>query len=304
MDVHPGEIIQIDTMLAGIPGMTGVHLIRADAPALVDTGAQTSADTVLRAVEEAGIGRQDLAWIVLTHVHLDHCGAVGDLAQAFPAATVVVHPRGAPHLVDPERLVAGTYALFGRLAAGMGGLTAVPEERIVIAEDGHVVPLGSGRSLRAVWAPGHARHHMALFDEAEGVIFAGDAVGVQMGGGAMYPSIPPPEYDVDAAVTSLDVLESLEASRLYVSHFGGAPDPAEAIDLGRRAQSAIGQAARGAHAESPGDAEALRHAVERAWPSNAALATPEALLRWHSFGWYDNNFVGLEGMVAREARAA
>ena len=304
MDAHPGDITQIDTMLAGIPGMTGVHLIRSEQPTLVDTGAQTSAATVRDALAECGVGPDDLAWIVLTHIHLDHCGAVGDLARAFPAATVVVHPRGVPHLADPDRLVAGTHALFGRLSAAMGGLAPVPEERIVAAEDGHVVPLGGGRSLRAVWAPGHARHHMALLDEGEGILFAGDAVGVQMGGGEMYPTIPPPEYDVDAALASLDVLEGLGATRLYVSHYGDVAEPDEALDLGRRAQAAVGRAARRAHAGAPGDLDALRGAVEEAWPSDAALATPDALLRWHSFGWYDNNLLGLQGLVEREARHA
>jgi glyoxylase-like metal-dependent hydrolase (beta-lactamase superfamily II) len=304
MDAHPGEIIEIDTMLAGIPGMTGVHLIPGDQPTLVDTGAQTSAGTVGDALAVAGIGPHDLAWIVLTHVHLDHCGAVGDLAARFPSAIVVVHPRGAPHLISPDRLVAGTHALFGRLAAGMGGLMGVREERIIAADDGHVVPLGRGGSLRAVWAPGHARHHMAWLEESSGVVFAGDAVGVQMGGGEMYPSIPPPEYDMDAALASLDVLEGLGASRLYLSHYGAVTDPGDAIDLGRRAQAALGSAARRAHAASPGDTGALRDAVEEAWPSDAALATPEALLRWHSFGWLDNNLLGLQGMAEREARSA
>ena len=100
--------------------------------------------------------------------------------------------------------MAGTHALFGRLSPAIGGLAPVAAERSVEADDGHMVELGGGRALRAVWAPGHARHHMALLDEAEGIVFAGDAVGVQMGGGEMYPSIPPPEYDIDAALEVAD----------------------------------------------------------------------------------------------------
>lgn len=304
MDLHPGDVVQIDTLLAGIPGMTGVHLIRAEKPALVDCGTQTSAATVAQAVLDAGIGRGDLAWIVLTHVHLDHCGAVGDLVREFPGATVVVHPRGARHLAEPARLVAGTHALFGRLSPAIGGLEPVAPARIVEAEDGHVVDLGAGRALRAVWAPGHARHHMALLEEGEGIVFAGDAVGVQMGGGEMYPSIPPPEYDIDAALDSLDRLESLGATRLYVSHYGPAADPGEAIDLGRRAQAAMAEAARASHASAPGDADAMRDAVNSAWPPDAALATPEALARWTAFNWLDNNLMGLQGMAEREEHAA
>jgi glyoxylase-like metal-dependent hydrolase (beta-lactamase superfamily II) len=304
VDLHPGDIVQIDTMLAGIPGMTGVHLIRGEQPALIDCGTQTSAAVVRDALADSGIGPDDLAWIVLTHVHLDHCGAAGDLARAFPRATVVVHPRGARHLVEPGRLVAGTHALFGTLSPAIGGLAPIPAERVLEAGDGHRVPLGAGRSLRAVWAPGHARHHMALLEEGEGILFAGDAVGVQMGGGEMYPSIPPPEYDVDAAVATLDALDALDATRVYVSHFGATADPGEAIDLGRRAQRAMGTAARGAHKAAPGDMDALRIAVEDAWPSAPALRTPDALVRWTAFNWLSNNLLGLQGMAEREARDA
>ena len=304
MDVHPGDITQIDTLLGGIPGMTCVQLVQGESPALIDCGAQTSAVTVRDALHAMGIGADDLAWLVLTHVHLDHCGAVGDLAEAFPNATVVVHPRGARHLVEPDRLVQGTAALFGNLAPVMGGLLAVPEGRIVIAEDGHEVALGGGRVLRAVHAPGHARHHMALLDEGEGVLFSGDAIGVQMGGGDLYPSLPPPEYDVDAALETLDALEALGATRAYVSHAGPTADPGEAFDQGRRAQSAMGQAARESWRTAPGDVEALWQAVEQAWPSDGAIATPEARIRWTAFNWLDNNALGLAGMAEREARTA
>lgn len=304
MDPHPGDVIQIDALLAGIPGMVGVHLIPGGAPALIDCGARTCARTVARALGDAGVGRDDLAWLVLTHVHLDHCGAAGDLAREFPSAQVVVHPRGARHLVDPSRLVAGTHALFDRLSPAIGGMEPIPADRIVEAVDGQRIDLGGGRALRAVWAPGHARHHMALLDEGQGILFAGDAVGVQMGGGEMYPTIPPPEYDVDAALATLDVLEALGATRMYVSHFGPVADPGESIDVGRRAQAAMGQAAREAHAWAPGDLHALGRAVHEAWPADAALATPDALARWMAFNWLDNNLLGLQGMVEREARGA
>lgn len=300
MDVHPGDIIQIDTLLAGIPGMTSVQLVRGEQPALIDCGTQTSAETVRLGLLEAGLGPEDLAWLVLTHIHLDHCGAVGDLAAAFPNATVLVHPRGVRHLIDPNRLVAATADIYGRLAPAIGGLVPVPEERIVAAEDGHTIPLGGGRALRAVWAPGHARHHMALLDEGEGILFSGDAVGLLLGGGDLYPSIPPPEYDVDAAIDSIDRLEAIQPTALYVSHSGPAPHPGEAFDQGRRAQSAMGEAARESWRSAPGDAAALWDAVEAAWPSEGAMSTPEARVRWTSFNWLDNNVLGLAGMAQRE----
>lgn len=304
MDVHPGDIIQIDTLLGGVSGMTGVHLIPGDQPALIDCGTQTSTETVRAAVANAGIAPDELAWLVLTHVHLDHCGAVGDLARVFPKASIVVHPRGVRHLVDPARLVHGTHVIYGRLAATIGGLTPVDEHRIIAADDGHGIPIGPGRTLRVVWAPGHARHHMALLDESRGVLFAGDAVGATMGGGAIYPSLPPPEFDVVAAVDTLDTFDQISPTVIYLSHFGDAGDPGAAIDLGRRAQSAMGEAARQSHARAPGDRGALRSAVDAAWPPDSALATPEARIRWLAFGWYDNNMDGLMVMAEREAKVA
>ncbi len=303
MDVHPGDILQIDTLLAGIPGMTSVQLVRGESPALIDCGAQTTMDVVRRELADAGLGPDDLAWLVLTHIHLDHCGAVGDLSAAFPSATVVVHPRGARHLVEPDRLVQATADVFGRLAPVVGGLAAVDADRIVVAEDGHVIPIGPDRSLRVVWAPGHARHHMALLDERDGILFAGDAIGLQLGGGDLYPSIPPPEYDLDAALTSLDVLEALAPERVYVSHSGPVADAGEAFDQARRSQTALGEAARASWAVAPGDDQALGRAIEAAWPSAGALSTPESIARWTALNWLDNNVPGLVAMVQREAGA-
>lgn len=302
MDGMASDIIQIDTLLGGVPGVTGVHLVPGDQPALVDCGTRTSAETVRRGVEQAGISPDDLAWLVLTHIHLDHCGAVGDLARAFPRSTVVVHPRGVRHLVDPTRLVDATAAIYGPLADVIGGLDAVPEHRIVAAEDGHLVPISPGRSLRAIWAPGHARHQMALLDQANGVLFAADAVGVMMGGGALHPSVPPPEYDLTAALDTLTRLADLDPQTLYVSHFGAVADPQEAIGEGARAQRAMGEAARDAWGRAPGDREELARAVAVAWPTDRALSTPEARTRWLAFGWLDTNIDGLASMVAREAR--
>ncbi len=304
MDAHPGDILQIDTLLAGVPGMTSVQLVLGESPALIDCGAQTTVDVVRRELADAGLGPDDLAWLVLTHIHLDHCGAVGDLSAAFPRATVVVHPRGARHLVEPDRLVQATADVFGRLAPVVGGLAAVDADRIVVAEDGHVIPIGPDRSLRAVWAPGHARHHMALLDERDGILFAGDAIGLQLGGGDLYPSIPPPEYDLDAALGSLDVLEALVPERVYVSHSGPVADVGAAFDEARQAQSAIGEAARASWVAAPGDERALWRAVEQAWPSAGALRTPESIVRWTAVNWLDNNVAGLVAMVKREAGAA
>ncbi len=188
-----GGIGMIDTLLGGIEGVTAAYLVPGERPALVETGARTSAPALRAGLARAGVGPDDLAWIVLTHIHLDHCGGTGIVAAAFPRATVVVHRRGARHLAEPGRLVAASAEVYGRRWALYGGLDRTPADRIVAAEDGHRVPVSPGRDLVLLETTGHARHHMAVHDEATGTVFAGDAAGARLGAGGLYPSLPPPD---------------------------------------------------------------------------------------------------------------
>jgi glyoxylase-like metal-dependent hydrolase (beta-lactamase superfamily II) len=136
------------------------------------------AGAIADGVAGAGLDPADLAWIVVTHIHLDHAGGVGDLVRTFPNATVVVHPAGARHLVDPARLLASSARVYGPLMETVyGGLTPVEASRIKAAEDGEVIDLG-GRRLELLHAPGHAKHHLAVFEPDQGTLFAGDGVGV------------------------------------------------------------------------------------------------------------------------------
>ena len=293
MAAHAGGIAEIDTLLGGDEGVMAAYLVPGDAPALVETGARTSVPAVMEALAGTGLAADDLAWIVLTHVHLDHCGGAGDLARAFPRARVVVHPRGARHLVAPERLVEATRAVFGDLDL-LGDLVAVPEERIDVAEDGMRIRLGPGRALVAMHAPGHARHHMALLDEATGVVMAGDALGVRFPGAGLYPAVPPPEFDLDAAVATLERLRGLRATALLLGHFGDAGEPDAAIDGARRLQTLAAHAADRAWRRF-GTVEAVDHAVRALVPPAAHVGAADALARWERLRWIENNAVGLAG---------
>ncbi len=160
-EVAPG-IHLIDTLLGGRPGVMSAYLVTGDRPALVDPGARTCAPVVREALAAAGLGPSDLAWIVPTHVHLDHCGATGILAAAFPDATVVVGRRGARHLAEPGRLLAGSAPVYGSRWSIYGGLDPTPPERIQAAEHGHRIEVGPGRSSRdrrdaRPRAPSHVR---------------------------------------------------------------------------------------------------------------------------------------------------
>lgn len=225
--------LQIDTLLGGWERVTAGWLVPGDAPVLVETGSQSSVPVVLAALAALGLGADDLAGIVVTHIHLDHAGGVGDLARAFPRATVYVHPVGARHLVDPSRLVASAARVYGdALDSLYGRLDPTPVERIRVLEDGEMITVGPGRSLVAVHSPGHASHHLALHDTSTGVLFAGDAAGVRLPDvGVLRPATPPPDFDLDLAVQSLRRFAERRPAKLALAHFGVLDgDPAEVLD--------------------------------------------------------------------------
>lgn len=297
------DIEMIDTRLGGYDGMTAAYLIRSGGPTLIETGSQTSAQTVIDALTERGIGPDDLRQIVLTHIHLDHCGGVGDVARAFPAARVVVHRRGARHLAEPDRLLESSFAVYGDLKDLYGGLTPVPAERIAAVEEGDRIDLGAGRHLDVLDAPGHARHQMALIDSDDGVVFTGDSLGVRFQGSELYPTIPPPDFDIDRGLDTLRRIDAVGATRLLLPHFGPIDDPATQIALAAERQRALADAALTGWAE--GGAAGVAAAVDRMLPLEAVVTDDAGLGRWRAVLWADNNPPGLvEWMRLRERAAA
>jgi glyoxylase-like metal-dependent hydrolase (beta-lactamase superfamily II) len=209
----------IDTEMHGEPGLTGTFLLRGEKTALVETGPKSSVDRVLAGLEHVGL--ESLDHIVVTHIHLDHAGAAGTLAKHYPAATVVVHPAGAPHLIDPTKLWLSAGRIYGEdMERLWGGIDAVEPERIQVIADGETLDLG-GRSLRAIETPGHARHHHAFYDDETGIVFAGDALGVRLADvGSFRPATPPPEFDLEEAIRSIDRIKQAQATELWLTHFG------------------------------------------------------------------------------------
>ncbi|HEV8373752.1 MAG TPA: MBL fold metallo-hydrolase, partial [Actinomycetota bacterium] len=230
LDALPGGITGIDTHMGGVSEITAGFLLGGERPALVETGPAKVADAVAREVTAAGLDPADLAWIVVTHIHLDHAGGVGDLVRRFPNATVVVHPAGARHLVDPERLLASSARVYGRLMDTVyGGLTPVEADRVRAAGDGETLDLG-GRRLELLHAPGHAKHHLAVFEPDLGALFAGDGGGVLLPStGVLRPATPPPDFDRDLAVASLHRFAERDPAHLVLTHFGPITPPAERL---------------------------------------------------------------------------
>src|SRR5919201_2278432 len=231
LDALPDGISGIDTWMGGSSEITAGFLVAGERPALIETGPSRAAAAVADGVARAGLAPGDLAWIVVTHVHLDHAGGVGDLVRTFPNATVVVHPAGARHLVDPERLLASSARVYGPLMDTVyGGLTPVEAGRVKAADDGEVLDLG-GRRQALLHAPGHAKHHLAVFEPDLGALFAGDGVGVLLpSGGVLRPATPPPDFDRDLAVGSLHRFAERRPAHLVLTHFGPLEPPAERPD--------------------------------------------------------------------------
>lgn len=228
--IAPG-INQIDTLLGGMDLMTACFLVDGPQPALVETGSQSSVAAVLDALSAAGLGPTDLRWIIVTHIHLDHAGGVGDLAEAFPNTTVVVHERGARHLLDPSRLIDSASRVYGPLLDNLyGRMLSVPTDRLVAAADGYRVDLGDGHFLTMVDSPGHAKHHHAVLDEQTGTLLVGDAVGVKLPDfGVLRPATPPPDFDLEQATRSLRRFAELRPERIVLTHYGQVDEPLETL---------------------------------------------------------------------------
>jgi glyoxylase-like metal-dependent hydrolase (beta-lactamase superfamily II) len=238
-EIGPG-VIEIDTLLGGWQRVTAGYLIEGPAPVLIETGSQTSVPALLAALDELGVGSGDLAGVAVTHIHLDHAGGVGDVARAFPHATVYVHEKGARHLVDPSRLVSSAAMVYGDLLDSLyGRLDPTPAERVHVLEDGEDIEIGPGRVLTTVDSPGHAKHHLALHDSHSGILFAGDALGVRLPDvGVLRPATPPADFDLDQAVASMHKFAARRPSGLALAHYGLLSDTgqllAEAEDELRR----------------------------------------------------------------------
>jgi glyoxylase-like metal-dependent hydrolase (beta-lactamase superfamily II) len=227
-EVAPG-ITAIDTFFGGHERYTAAYLLDADEPAIVETGPTTSFEPVVRGLAALGLGPNDLAHVVVTHIHLDHAGGVGRIAEHYPSATVWVHERGARHLADPSRLVDSARRIYGRqlLTSLFGAVEVVPRQRIQAVDGGAVIDLG-GRRLDVIATPGHAKHHMSLVDSVTGAVFTGDALGIHPPDApVLRPATPPPDYDLELAVASIRAIrERAHGSKVLFSHFG----PVDEVD--------------------------------------------------------------------------
>jgi glyoxylase-like metal-dependent hydrolase (beta-lactamase superfamily II) len=215
------DLVAIDAHYNQTEGAISVYLLLGARPALVETGPASTVETVLDGIREAGLDPMDLRAAAVTHIHLDHSGAAGTLAALNPNLEIYVHPIGAPHLIDPARLIASARRLYGpALDTLLGEPQPIASLRVHVLRDGEQVELGS-RTLTAFSTPGHATHHHVFLDPRSADLFTGDAAGVALAGSRyVSPPTPPPELDFAAWRQTLGRLRDLRPRRLLLTHFG------------------------------------------------------------------------------------
>lgn len=243
--------------------------------AIIDCGTNHSQPRLLAALAKAGLTTDSVDWLILTHVHLDHAGGAGALMARLPNAKLVVHPRGARHMVDPSKLRAGASAVYGEeeMQRSYGRLQPVSAERVVTAPDCHAVDL-AGRVLRCLDTPGHAKHHNAILDERSGCIFSGDTFGLSyrefdtVNGAFIVPTTSPVQFDPDALHASIRRLAALQPPAIYLTHFGPVTEVRRlADDLHATIDAMVALAHL--HARDPGRHAALTDDIARLYVARA-----------------------------------
>jgi len=189
--------------------------------ALIDPGPSTTLPALKAALGGAGIGMTDVEALVLTHIHLDHAGASGTLVRENPRLRVYVHERGAPHMVNPEKLLASAARLYGGdMERLWGEVLPVPEPALIVLRGAERITAG-GRDFEVAYTPGHASHHVSFFNRDLGIAFVGDTAGVRLNpGGYIMPATPPPDVDLEAWRRSLDRIGRWRPDTLFITHFG------------------------------------------------------------------------------------
>jgi len=228
---HPHGIVTLDAEYVR-PGLAAVHLIVEQGhAAIIDTGTHNAVPHVLAALADLGVAPEAVDFVIVTHVHLDHAGAAGAFLAACPNARLVVHPRGAPHMIDPTRLVQGSMAVYGEAVFRelYGEIVPVAAARVIEADDGFVLDF-NGRRLEFIDTPGHARHHYCIHDLTSNTLFTGDTFGisyrefdVQAGNTRkpfIFPTTTPVQFEPEALHASIDRLVSRNAEAAYLTHYG------------------------------------------------------------------------------------
>jgi glyoxylase-like metal-dependent hydrolase (beta-lactamase superfamily II) len=287
------DLYLIDLLFQDAPGVIAAYLLKGpnDDLALIEVGPGSTIPALLEGVRGAGIDPAAIKKLLVTHIHLDHAGAAGELLQQMPQAKLYVHENGAAHMIDPSKLLASAQRIYGdQMDRLWGAFLPVPEERVVVLKDGDLVQAG-GRELEVLYTPGHASHHVAYYDRSRGGhVFTGDVAGVRLQGhNYVRPPTPPPDLDLGLWNASIDRIMALQPipAVLYLTHFGPFADaPRHLHELRTRLQiwgDIVHTAMRGGQTR----AEVI-HTLELAGtPALRLQAEEDAVRRYELAGSYE-----------------
>ena len=245
-------IVAVDTLYLR-PSADASHLVISDGrAAFVDTGTNYSVPYLLDALRQYDLDTGDIDYVFLTHVHLDHAGGAGTLMGELPNALCVIHPRGAPHMADPAKLIAGTQGVYGEEKAFelYGDIVPIPAERIVVAGDEDSFSFG-GREVRALHTEGHARHHYCLHDPYSRGVFTGDSFGISYRdldtdkGEFIFPTTTPPHFEPVEAHKAVDRIMAQQPAKLYLTHYSRVDDVERLANAGTRRLAELARTIKG-----------------------------------------------------------
>jgi glyoxylase-like metal-dependent hydrolase (beta-lactamase superfamily II) len=211
----------IDLQFLGTPHVIGAAVLTGtDGVTLIDPGPTSCLPALEAGLHGRGLALRDVRSVLLTHIHLDHAGAAGTIAERVPNARVYVHERGAPHMIDPAKLLASATRLYGdRMDLLWGAFLPVPADRVTVLTGGEQLPLAS-TAIKVAYTPGHAKHHVSYLDEKTGVAYVGDTAGVRVAGDYLIAPTPPPDIDIEAWHQSLNTIDDWQPVSLFLTHFG------------------------------------------------------------------------------------
>jgi len=217
-------IYLIDLKPEGLENFSASYVVKGKRAAIVETGPRLTVENLLAGLKEIGMEREEIDYVAVSHIHIDHAGGAGTLLPHLPNAQLLVHERGVRHLVNPEELWTSSLQTLGSIAEMYGKFQPVPEERVLIAKEGMILDLGKGVDLKVLEMPGHASHELSFYEKNSNGIFPGDAAGIYLNKfDVIIPTTPPP-FHLELALSSLRRLIQMKPKWLYYSHFGPASD--------------------------------------------------------------------------------
>jgi glyoxylase-like metal-dependent hydrolase (beta-lactamase superfamily II) len=285
----------LDVNWMGKPQSIASALVRSENfAALIDPGPGSTIETLRQKLADHGLRVADLCAILLTHIHLDHAGATGALVQENPALRVYVHRRGAPHMVDPTKLLTSAERLYGaEMGPLFGSFLAVPQANLEVLAGGESIAVGS-RELRVLYTPGHASHHVTYFDPTERVAFVGDTTGICMEGNRyILPATPPPDISLELWYASLDAISNLHPRRLFLTHFGFTEEASRHLQTYRERLREWGELSADILERTKDPADAVRDFARAVGADAAQYLKPEELSHYVFNGALQLSWLGL-----------